>query len=118
MQPRLDARLLDEGLPDEPDVGALVLCRDASLVAEPRFDTTPVGLELGGQLVRANGGRSSREGDVPAAPRRFGEQRGRAVRGVVRVGRDDELDAHASSSEAPRRPSNSKSRTRKRPTVA
>ena len=65
--PRRRLEPVEQRLAREPVVRALVVGRDAALVAPPERGRAPVGLALGGELVRAARRRAAGEHDRPPA---------------------------------------------------
>src|SRR5262249_51789094 len=79
-------------------VRELVVRRDAALVSPPELGPAPVGLELGGDLVRAARGRAAGQDDAAACTRLFGEALGDEPGRFLGVGDDGDVDrAHSPS---------------------
>ncbi len=87
---------VEQGVLHEEVVRPRIVRRDAALVAPPHLGLAPVGLELGGQLVRAPWALTAGEDDVPAGTRRFREPLRDEARRRLRIGDDFQPDAHSS----------------------
>src|SRR6266540_544190 len=93
-------KAIEERLLGQPIVGALVLRRNAPLVAPPHLDPAPVRLQLRRQLVGAARCPSSGQHDVSTGPGRPGQPRGHNASGSLYIGLDDELDVYAAALDA------------------
>jgi hypothetical protein len=95
---RLPFEAVEERPLDEQVVRALVVRRNAALVAPPEVRRAPVGLEAGGQLVRRSGRVAAGKRDVPSGPRCLDKQDGRGALCLARRVEDPELEAQDSPS--------------------
>src|SRR5690348_15941751 len=89
---RLRLQPVEERLPRKTEVRAIVVGRDAALVAPPDAGGIPVRLELGGELVRATRGRAAGKHDLAAHARGLGKQLCHLPGRGLLVVRDDQLD--------------------------
>src|SRR5690242_3335418 len=89
---RLRLQPVEERLPRKTEVRAIVVGRDAALVAPPDAGGVPVRLELGGELVRATRGRAAGKHDLAAHARGLGKQLCHLPGRGLLVVRDDQLD--------------------------
>ncbi len=87
-------RRRQQGLGEEPRVGALVVGRDAALVAQPHVEARPVGLELGRAGVREARGGAAAERHGPTRAGERGEKLGGRLGSGRRIRHDHDLDVH------------------------